>query len=297
MHADWTQSSNGLAGALALITLASACNSVVTSPPPTNPPSSSTLPTGHASASPTAPAGTVSPLPSVPAETLDLTAITQICEDWGAEAPPGLIECAEGLRFALAAVVGDGSTVPVDRAQFGFGEWCPEGPPCPERRPDRAWVVVVPDDGRPSRVALERGADGGLLVGPPEPTAGFTPPPFDPPDAARPEFGGAVPDVVRDRVPLAFCGQEVSGLGGPFETLRRRCFLDGVLTSQGVEFVSTASGTEGDAMLIVFRFGGSGPILRYVRDGLVWTEYRCGIGQVQTEFVFTVAGKCASAPL
>ncbi|MFL5684830.1 MAG: hypothetical protein ACJ77D_02130, partial [Chloroflexota bacterium] len=81
-------------------------------------------------------------------------------------------------------------------------------------------------------------------------------------------------------------------VGGPYAVGVRRCFLDGVLSGQPVEFLTRDHGTEGEEVLTLYRFAGQGPIISYDRDGGRWTYSACGISPVTGQLVFQRDGLC-----
>ena len=65
------------------------------------------------------------------------------------------------------------------------------------------------------------------------------------------------PANVATRTPLPYCGWSVVG-GRP---AAERCFLDAVLAGRPAEVLLTFNGTEGGLFDVLYRFGGSGPVL------------------------------------
>jgi hypothetical protein len=254
-------------------------------------PGSTPRPTSGESPDPTAsiPAASTTPLPSVGEVIVHVEVLTQICDTWGDSAPPELIACSEGIGLALGGIGPAASTV--TKVTFRYGQPCGPTEACPDRAPNRAWVYAISNVAGPLIVSLARGDDGGLLVWPPEPGPPPPPPPsFDPPPVGRPDVGGAAPAEVRNREPLPLCGEEQAE-PDVYDTDARRCFLDGVLADVRVELVSREFGVEGQAVLTIYRFAGSGGIVRYAEAGN-WSRYVCGITPLPTIAVFGIDGLC-----
>lgn len=268
--------------------LLSACG--VQRPPPSLSPSASQ--TGSAAPTPVsaAPAPSVTPLPSVGSVVIHVELITQICENWGESAPPGLITCSEAIGVGLSGIGPAASTV--TRVTFHYGSWCGKPEDCPERAADRAWLYAISNVAGPLLVSLARGEDGGLMVWPPQPGPAPEPPPaFSPPPIGRPDTGSGAPPEVRDREPFPLCGEERAEPDA-YDTDARRCFLAGVLAGQPVEFVSREFGVEGHAVLTIYRFAGAGGIVRYISEADAWSRYVCGISPLETIAVFGIDGLC-----
>ena len=182
------------------------------------------------------------------------------------------------------------------RLDVGYGEWCdPPDAPCGDRTAGVTWVVArMPPD--TVRLRIARGGSGELGVWPPVPGPNVPPVPFDPPPRAAPGFGGDAPPDLAARAPLPLCGDEALGASEAFATAARRCFLTAVLAGSPAEFDSHAPSTEGDAVLTVYRFEGSGAIRRWVRSAGSWNASACGIAALDTPAVFEMAGVCVTMP-
>jgi hypothetical protein len=236
---------------------------------------------------------TGSPLVDVePVEPARVAAVTVVCERWGPDPPSSLVSCGDAARLAMAAI---GAAAPnVTRLDVGYGEWCdPPDAPCGDRAAHVAWVVARGAAGT-LRLRIARGDSGDLGVWPPVPGPNLPSVPFDPPSRAAPGLGSDVPPDLAARAPFPLCGVEDLGASEAFATAARRCFLAAVLASSPAEFDSHATSTEGEAVLTVYRFGGSGAIRRWVRSAGSWTSSACGIAAIDTPAVFEMAGVCVT---
>jgi hypothetical protein len=273
---------------LVLVGCSSPLPSSITTPAVTETPA---VPAQSPMSSPTAVASATEPNPA-PA---DPTLITQICEDWNAKLPEGSIECDSGLRAALDFV--GQSKGGVQRLYLFFTPRCRSGVDCPARRPDQAWVAIRSTTGEVV-VAVSVRVDGTTLAT--GPATDVVPPPapaFSPPVIGRPTIDDPVPAEVARREPFPLCGVEASGLGDPFDRIARRCFVDGVLAGQPVEFVTKGRGTEGESFVTLHRFAGRGAIVTYYRDAGAWTRIACGIEVEESDRVFGLDGLCRRTDL
>jgi hypothetical protein len=229
-----------------------------------------------------------------PVEPARLVSSTLVCERWGAEPPPTLITCGDAARLALAAL---GTSAAVTRLDVGYGGWCP-GPdaPCGDRSADVTWVVARDGTSNSIRVRIARAASGDLAVWPPVPGPAVPSATFDAPPPRAPDLGGDAPPDLVDRDPFPLCGVEDLGTSDAYATAARRCFLDAVLAGSAAELDSAATSTEGEAVLTVYRFRGSGAVRRWVRSAGNWTASACGIARIDTPAVFEMAGVCVAVP-
>ena len=222
----------------------------------------------------------------------DPTRITQLCESWGGGAGDRLISCGRGLKSALESL-GAGAA-DVERVYLQYKPRCdPVSPTCPARREDHAWVAIQSRPAGDLVVEVSLARDGGYVTT--LPVRDASPPDvptFETPRRAIARIAGPQPNEVRDRDPLPLCGVETADLGGPWQTDARRCFRDRVLAAQAVEFVSQARGTEGEAVLTIYRFTGQGAVRRYDREAGAWTSTACGLALLRTEVVFVTDGIC-----
>jgi hypothetical protein len=217
---------------------------------------------------------------------LDPAAFTQLCERWGGDRPNDAIRCGPAIEAALTAI-GAGQ---VERVEFRYAPICDAGTTCPPRDPHRAWIIVR-SGGANVAITTSIGG-GGIIVGPTTSAPPAEPLVFQAPPHGRADIAGPQPAEVRDRPAFALCGTEVADPDPAFEVAARRCFLDGVLSGNAVEFVTIASGTEGGQTLTLYRFTGHGGVVAYDRDGGRWTRTICGIAPQSTDVVFLLDGLC-----
>ena len=74
------------------------------------------------------------------------------------------------------------------------------------------------------------------------------------------------PREVADREAYPFCGR--AELGHPPEVLG--CFRDAVLAGRAAEMIQVLYGTEGGQILRIYRYGGTGRLVFYQREGRTW---------------------------
>ncbi len=79
-------------------------------------------------------------------------------------------------------------------------------------------------------------------------------------------------------------------MAGPYEQSKRDCFVRSVLGGQPAEFITRTPGTEGESVVEIWRFTGTGPIRRYIRDFSAWIYIETGIEPRDSELRFAVAG-------
>jgi hypothetical protein len=290
---------------LAAVTLVIAAGCTVGSAPPratepSSPPAAGT----EASGPPTPP----SPLPSIGAPPgasatpipdltsagpVPLARLLLICEPWGGDPPDAGIACPDGAALALAALGPDRAPA-VERLDVTDGSSCPAGGACPDRRPNVVEVIArLRGAADALAVRVARGPNGELLAWPPTPARPPPKPAFDPPPAAAPALDGAPPKI-RDRERLPFCGNE-DAIGDVFDTDARRCFLDGIRADSPVELVSRSASTEGDPVVTLDRWAGTGSVVKSVRSAAGWATAVCAITPIETDAVFVLAGGCDPA--
>lgn len=231
------------------------------------------------------------PLPSTLPTTATVETVTQLCEAWGASAPDDLILCGDAIWLALDAMGPAGG--PAWRAEFRYGPSCVGPAPCGGRTATMAHVIVRTPSLGSFVVDVTRDEGGGLAVWPPQPTRDEPFPAFSPPQPARADVGPGAPTEIADREAFPLCGDETAGIGGPYDRAARQCFVDGVLAATKVEFLTRQTSTEGDPVLTLYRFGGGGPVIRFIADGGQWMRYACGLALSGTEAVFFDDGECA----
>jgi hypothetical protein len=258
--------------------------------PALRPSPSGSLGPAPSSSGPASAAAPPTPLPDLPPITRPLAAFTIVCADWAADPPPEPVECADAVRLALAAI-GAEPAAAIRRLDVGFGDPCPEPSPCGPAA-DVRWVVARSAAFETLHVRIARDTDGALRVWPPVEGRRQPPPDFAAPPSAAPDLGPDAPATLRDRPALALCGVEDLATPDAFDTSARRCFLDGVSAWVGVELVSHAASTEGDAVTTVYRFTGQGAIERFVRAGATWTAAACAISPIETTAVFLLVRPC-----
>ena len=271
-----------------------------TPPPPASPtgsagsairPSPTRPAGGTASPSESAPsAGAPTPLADPPPITRPLAEFTIVCADWAADPPPELVECADAARLALAAIGGE-RAASVRRLDIGFGDPCP-GPSACVPAADVRWAVARSAAFETLDVRVARDASGELRVWPPVEGRPEPPPGFTAPAATAPDLGPDAPATIRDRPAVPYCGREDQASPDTFDTKARRCFFDGIGAWVGVELVSAAASTEGEAVTTVYRFTGRGAIERFVRAGGTWTGAACAISPIATPAVFLLVRPC-----
>ena len=228
---------------------------------------------------------------------MPLRAVTLVCENWGSEPPPEVIDCKTAAELALA-VLGPQDAGAVRRLDVGYGEWCEDPPNCPERAPDVGWVLARAATLETLRLRIARDANAGLQIWPPVPGPRIGVPAFRAPPRAAPDLGGGTPAALAGREAFPFCGREDVGQAETYDTAARRCFLDGVMAGSPVELVSRPLLTVPDpSLLSVYRFTGQGAIFHYHRSADGWLVAACGISPIATPAVFVLAGACEQGRL
>jgi hypothetical protein len=111
-----------------------------------------------------------------------------------------------------------------------------------------------------------------------------------PPSVAAPALDGA-PASIRGRTPLPFCGAEDTTTHDVDPAIRR-CFVDGLLAGSPVELISRSPSTEGDPVVSLLRWSGTGSIERSVHADGSWARNRCAITLIETDAAFENAGGC-----
>jgi hypothetical protein len=241
-------------------------------------------------ATPTPPDGSATPIPDLTsAGPVPLARVLLICGSWGENPPDTVIACRDGASIALAAL-GPDRVAGVERLDVAYGSSCPAAGACADRRPDVVDVTARlhgPSEALVIRVA--RDPTGELRAWPATP---ITPPEpaFHPPPVAAPALDAA-PPAIRDRKPLPFCGDE-DATGDVFDAAARRCFLDGVRGGSPVELVSRSASTEGDPVVTLYRWTGTGSVVKSVRNGAGWQTAVCAITPIDTDAGFVLAGGC-----
>ena len=137
---------------------------------------------------------------------------------------------------------------------------------------------------------MQRDPNGELLAWPATAIALPPEPAFDPPAVAAPALDGA-PPAIRDREPLPFCGDE-DATGDVFDRAARQCFLEGIRAGSPVELVSRSASTEGDPVVTLDRWAGTGSVVKTVRNAAGWASAVCAITPIATDAVFVLAGGC-----
>jgi hypothetical protein len=192
--------------------------------------------------------------------------------------------------MALAALGSDRAAA-AERLDVTYGSSCPAGGACADRRPDVVNVTARVDGAAGALlVRVARSPNGELLAWPATPVTLPPEPTFDPPPAAAPAIDGAPPPI-RDRKPLPFCGDE-DATGDAFDVAARRCFLDGIRAGSPIELVSRSASTEGDPLVTLYRWSGTGSAVKSVRNAAGWASAVCAISPVETDAVFVLAGGC-----
>jgi hypothetical protein len=226
----------------------------------------------------------------------DPTGITQICESWGRQRAERTITCGKGIKTALDSLGPDAATV--ERIHLRYTPPCFGAAGCPPRSEDHAWAAIRSRRAADELVELSIRTAGEIIASQPRPDpAPPTSPAFASPPVDLPLVTGPVPDEVRDRQPLPLCGIETAGMGGPYDTAARRCFLNRALAGKPVEFVTQGPGTEGENALTIYRFAGSGAIRRYDREAGAWSWTACGLTILRTNVVFATDGVCRRGDL
>ena len=237
------------------------------------------------------PAASATPIPDLgSAGPVPLARVLLVCELWGEDPPPTAIGCRDGASLALAALGPDRASG-VNRLDVAFGSSCSTSGACLDRRPDV--VVVTARVGSLANAATVRVARDptGELTAWPATAVDLPPdPPLDPPPAAAPAIDGATA-AIRDREPLPFCGDE-DATAGTFDTVARQCFLDGIRAGIPVELISRSASTEGDPVLTLYRWTGTGSVAKAVRNAAGWEGAVCAITPIATDAVFVLAGGC-----
>jgi hypothetical protein len=231
---------------------------------PTDPPATSPSPTDDTSGRP------------------DPATFLQVCRDLDG-ATPDPIPCADAVEIALEYPGLAGARV--TRVDVR--------PACEPRRCGRTTAVpleiTVLSDRPPLEVEVARGTDGGLAVGTVRPGKLPTAPAFTPPAPGLATLSGAPASLIA-RSPYPLCGEETAAMGGPYDRVARRCFLDGVLAGSPVEFASQTNGTEGGGLITVVRFAGNGGIEYVTGEAGQWTRAFTGIRPASGGLVFDVDG-------
>jgi hypothetical protein len=263
-----------LARAVALMFVVSACGSTAT-PPTSASPSTDGSPTPTATvATPTPVVATPSAIPSLAiadlprVELADVDA-TAVCDpdpsQANFDAGESTIFCSDGLALALGAV----RTV-TERAVTRIYLRRPPcaAIPCTENELSTAQVTIwTPTEAITVRLdsRLETLPLPSVTKDAAWPPAGNGPAP----EVSRPPLKDA-PDELGNRDSYPFCGQ--AEIGDPPEVLG--CFRDAVLAGRKAEMIERVFGTEGGEMLWIYRYDGSGRLVRYSHDQTVGGDGR-----------------------
>ena len=272
-------------------TVPSSIGAAASVPPPSPTAAATRQPTGALpDASTDAPVPAISEPPSddVPARP-DPATFLQVC--WR-EALAGVapVPCSDVVEAALSVPELAGARI--DRVELG-------GQCDPPRSCGRAvvrptvWVTVLSDHD-PLIVDLVLDAGGGLMVQEVHPALASDRPTFTPPAPGLAELAGVPPGLAaREAYPL--CGTESASMGGPYDETARTCFLNGVLAGSPVEFATIGAGTEGGAVVDLYRYAGSGGIEHVTGEGGTWVRSFTGIADAGGGLVFAIGGM-ATAP-
>jgi len=76
----------------------------------------------------------------------------------------------------------------------------------------------------------------------------------------------------------------------------RSCYLDAVLSSSPAEFMSVRADVGGHAFTEVWRYGGKGPIIVYVRRLSAWSKLTCALQLENSDQRFDHTD-CGESPL
>jgi hypothetical protein len=160
--------------------------------------------------------------------------------------------------------------------------------------PGSAYVVVRLESGAtgifPVTVAGVEPVIGAVT----EPTFDIWPPSGEAiPPAGRPDAGPGAPAEVTDREAYPLCGEERVGVFD--RRVGRTCFLGAVLDGRPAELASQEAGTGFDAVVVLYRFAGRGPVLVYrsaTAAGPGWVRDDCAIGPAFDDEVIFVVGAC-----
>lgn len=245
---------------------ASASQSPSAEPTPTATPAPSA-----ATASPTTPATpAVTPAPALSLNDLDHNRVelagvnaTALCDPEAGQFDPDAgettIACSDALTWALTAVAT--ATSDVALRVYVQRPDC-EAVPCSADPLSTATVTVWTASG-----AYEVGLDSRIdTVTGPTPVDGVSAWPVSgsatSPAVDRPTIKGSPPAVAK-RDPYPYCGQ--AEMGEPSEV--DACFRAAVLDGRPAEMIDKLYGTEGGAILRIYRFDGSGRIKMFQHDG------------------------------
>ena len=233
-----------------------------------------------------APAETVStepPSDDVPTRP-DPATFLQVCRDLGQ--PSGdPAPCSDLVEAALAAPELAGARI----RRVDLGGSCDPPSSCGRATPVATFPVTVLSDRKPVLVELVRAADGSLVIRGLHAALPPRAPAFTPPATGLADLPGA-PASLASRPAYPLCGQEQAPMGGPYDDAARRCFLAGVLAGSSVEFATVGSGTEGGAIVDLYRFAGTGGIEHVTGEAGTWTRTFTGIGEAGGGLVFKVDG-------
>ena len=100
--------------------------------------------------------------------------------------------------------------------------------------------------------------------------------------AVNPAAYPDAPAVVRERVPLPFCGDERMAQGAGANVAARQCFWSAYLARQPAEFMSTETTDEGNTVLSIYRVLPSGQVeifidqTRAIFATRTWLRVTCG---------------------
>ncbi len=204
------------------------------------------------------PSLTIDDLPRVELADVDATAACDpVPSQANIDAGESGISCPDGLVLALRAV-GTVNRDPVTRLYLHRPECA--AVPCSEDELSTATVTIwtatgafsIRLDSRLETVVLAAATQDAIWPAPGNEPA---------PEAFRPSINGA-PDELARRDPYPFCGR--AEIGDPPEVLG--CFRDAVLTGRKAEMIERVYGTEGGEMLWIYRYDGSGRLVRYFHD-------------------------------
>lgn len=224
-----------------------------------------------APASVTATAATTStprlPIDGLPNVELDPEILTTVCDPepaaWDSNAGETSLYCLDALTLGLRAIR---SVSPESVTRAYLHRPACSASPCPADDFSSGTIV-----GWIAEAAYAVNVDARLDSVSAPVRASTSWPPSDQqavPTVERTELPRA-PSVVAEREPFPYCGRvQIDDAGDVLA-----CFRAGVLSGRQVEMIRDAVGTEG-GIVELFRFRGSGAIVRYIFADGVWREQR-----------------------
>jgi hypothetical protein len=208
-------------------------------------------------------------LDTVPAVAFDPAVTTTMCDPYLVLRPDAGVEdriaCADGIVLGAGAIRTE-TQAPFSRVYLSRPACA--ALECVEAAVASADVTAWAADGSAAWHATITAAPDGtqaVSVGIRGAAATWPTGPGSAPAVERPEIARA-PSAIAKRTPLPYCGATEY----QDDPIAWTCFLSAVLAGQPAELIEHASGTEGGAIVFLYRFEGRGAVVEYEGSEGVW---------------------------